>query len=254
MVYNFNVLAKVKFSCIEPLSLDNVRVMTNIIEIQSIREVLPFLDDRTHLFFDLDNTILTSVSEFGGERWEKFMVEHFVETGMNRKEASNRATHLWKAVQTVSEIQFVEEETHAILKGLKHTCFAITARDFAFRSVTEKQLDHLNVQFSSCNAPFTLNEPDYARGVFYCGDIPKGKVLKWYADHHPGCRIVLVDDLRIHLETAAEHLDSFIGLRYGFLDERKAKYNPCEITKLLGKIITHPQANHFLKRTCDFGI
>lgn len=222
--------------------------MAKIVEIRSIREILPFLDENTHLFLDLDNTILTSVSEFGGDPWERFMVEHFIQNGMEKKEAAERASHFWKAIQTVSEIQFVEKDTGPLIKQLKKPFFSITARDFSFRSVTEKQLDYLNIQLCDCTAPFSLNEPDYARGVFYCGASPKGKVLKWYADHYPKCRIVLVDDYRNHLEVATQYLDSFLGLRYGFLDERKAKYNPCEITKLLGKALTHPQASHFLRR------
>ncbi len=241
------------FCCIEGLPVDNFRVMAEIIEISSIREVHRFLDHKTHLFLDLDNTILTSVSEFGGEGWEKFMIAHFVESGMSPKEAHTCATHLWKAVQTVSEIEFVEDETNTFINALQHPCFAITARDFAFRAVTRGQLNALNIQFSRCNTPFTLNEPDYSEGVFYCGDVPKGKVLRWYADHHPGCRIVLVDDLRPHLEKASEFLDNFVGLRYGFLDDRKARYSPCEVTKLLGRLITHPEAKLFLKKVCDFG-
>jgi hypothetical protein len=222
--------------------------MTKILEIHSIQEVLPFLDDKTHLFLDLDNTVLTSVSEFGSERWERFLINHFMQMGMTKKEATDRGCQLWKAVQTVSDIQFVEEETASFIKQIKHPIYAITARDFSFRAVTEKQLDSLDILFSDCTAPFTLNEPDYARGVFYCGYTPKGKVLKWYADHHPGCRIILVDDYRSHLETAAEHLDTFLGLRYGFMDQRKDNYQPCEATKLLGKVFSHPEAHLHLRK------
>lgn len=218
-----------------------------IVEIHSIQEVPQYLDEKTHLFLDLDNTVFTSCSEFGSERWERFMTAHLIQTGISEKEAIDRASHLWKAVQTVSEIQFVENNTHEVLKKLNNPIFAITARDFTFRSVTEKQLDQLGVQFSECTAPFTLNEPDYGRGVFYCGYTPKGKVLKWYADHHPGCKIVLVDDILSHLEAAANYLDSFIGLRYGHLDERKSKYQPCEVTKLLGRLFSHPEASHHLR-------
>lgn len=225
--------------------------MAKIIEIRTIAEVLPFLNENTHLFLDLDNTILTSVSEFGGERWERFMIDHFMQHGLTHHEAIGRASHLWKAIQTVSDIQFVEKETEKFIRQLKLPFFCITARDFSFRSVTEKQLDHLNIQFCDCKAPFTLNEPDYARGVFYCGDTPKGKVLKWYADHYPNSHIVLVDDYLSHLEKATEYLTHFTGLRYGFLDERKAKYNPCEITKLLGRVVMHPEASRFLRKVIE---
>lgn len=224
-----------------------------MIEIKSIRELLPFVDAKTHVFLDLDNTILTSVSEFGSEGWEQFLVNVFRQNGMNEEDAVEKGSHIWKAVQTVSDIQFVEEETAQVIKGLKRPLFCITAREFPFRAVTERQLDFLNVRFSECRVPFSLNEPEQAKGVFYCGGTPKWKVLQWYAAHHPGCKIILVDDLSRHVEAAAENLESFIGLRYGYLDDRKSKYVPCEATKLMGRLVSHPHASHFLKKGCDYG-
>jgi len=231
----------------------NIDPMTNnLFEIQSIREILPYLDDQTHLFLDIDNTLLTSVSEFGSERWERFMIDHFISQGIPEDEAVSRGCHLWKAVQTVSEIQWVEDETQAIIQAFhekKRPVFAITARDLELRTVTENQLASLGLQFSDCKVPFPLEPGGYFGGVFYCGDVPKGTVLKNYLELHDCSRLVLVDDYRSHLEIAAKMLDQrFIGLRYAFLDKRKSNYNPCEITKLMGKIFTHRAASQFLLR------
>ena len=218
-----------------------------IIEIHSLTEVAQHLSDETHLFLDLDNTLFTSRSEFGSERWERFMIDHFIREGVTEKEAIERASHLWKAVQTVSEIEFVEEQTHEIVQKLRQKgrpLFAITARDFLFRSVTEAQLSQLGLHFSECRAP----QGPYSKGVFYCGHIPKGQILNLYAKKHHPPHIVLVDDYRSHLEAALDVLEApFTGLRYGFLDGRKSSYIPCEITKLFGKIFTHPKASHFLR-------
>jgi len=203
-----------------------------IIEIHSILEVLPFLDADTHLFLDLDNTLLTSVLEFGSERWEKYLIQHFVQEGISEKEAIERACEIWKAVQAVSPIQLVETEA---VKLLSHNpVFAITARDVGFRSVTEEQLASLNLQF---------------KDVFYCGFTPKGDVLQSYIERHNPKRIVMVDDYPSHLEYAEKKLTvPFVGLRYGHLDERKANYKPCEVTKLLGKLVIHPEASQFLRK------
>jgi hypothetical protein len=227
--------------------------MAKIVEIQSIREVLNFVDEQTHVFLDLDNTILTCVAEFGSDSWEQFLVKLFKQNGMSQEDAQEKGAHLWKAVQTVSDIRFVEEETRWVIQQLKGPFFAITAREFAFRFVTEKQLEFLGVQFSDCQVPFTLNEPDHAKGVFYCANVPKWKVLQWYVQHHPGCKILLVDDLAHHIEAAAANLESFVGLRYGYLDKRKASYIPCEVTKLMGRLVSHPHATHFFKKGCDHG-
>ncbi len=221
-----------------------------VFEIQSIQEVLPFLQVDTHLFLDLDNTLLTSCSEFGSERWERFMIQHFIQEGVPEEQAIARASHLWKAVQTVSPIQFVEKSTESTTRHLQtktSACFVITARDYSFRAVTEEQINYLNLQFSQCK-PLPIEPAKYANGIFYCGDVPKGVVLKAYAEHHQCKHIVMVDDYRSHVEMAAEIIHiPFTGLRYGFLDERKAKYTPCEITKLLGKIFNHKEACRFLR-------
>jgi hypothetical protein len=221
----------------------------NIFEIHSLWEVLPHLEKDTPLFLDVDNTLLTSVSEFGSDRWERFMIELFVDLGMKQGEATRRACQLWKAVQTVSDIQLVEKDVKEIFASHAHPIFAITARDPELRPVTKDQLAFLGLRFSELPKPFDFSPGVYEQGVFYCGDVPKGAVLKAYAELHPCSKIVLVDDYLSHLTTAAEILTiPFVGLRYGHLDERKAKYQPCEITKLLAKLLTHKQASQFLRR------
>jgi hypothetical protein len=223
--------------------------MKTIHEIRSIQELPKYLNPDSHIFLDIDNTLMTTASEFGSEPWERFMIEHFVKEGIPRKEATDRASGLWKAVQTVSDIHFVEDQTQKIFQQLQgRPIFAITARDPEFIPVTEKQLSHLGLQFSQCKAPFPLEPAQYSKGVFYCGYVPKGKVLQWYASQHPCSHILMVDDYRSHLEGAVELLSiPFTGLRYGFLDNRKLKYTPCEATRLLSKVFTHPTASHFLK-------
>lgn len=226
-------------------------MVKHILEIGSIGEVLPHLDEKTHLFLDVDNTLFTSISEFGSEPWERFMIQHFIREGVPEKEAANRASKIWKAVQIVSEIQFVEPMTQKVVQEMQKLnipIFAITARDPEFQAVTEAQLASLGLKFSECKSPFNLEGAHYANGVFYCSDVPKGKVLKWYSELQPRSRIVMVDDYRSHLETAVELLDiPFTGLRYGFLDSRKSNYSPCEATKLLGKVFTHRDASRFLR-------
>lgn len=222
----------------------------NIFEIHSLAEVIPHLDNETALFVDIDNTLLTSVSEFGSERWERFLIQLFTDLGMTPHQATRRACQLWKAVQTVSDIQLVEQPAvRELLARRAHPIFAITARDPELQQVTEDQLAFLGLHFSELKVPFSFDPGRYHKGVFFCGDVPKGEVIKSYAKLHPCGKVVLVDDYRSHLETAATLLDvPFVGLRYGYLDERKARYTPCEATKILGKMLTHKTASQFLLR------
>lgn len=226
--------------------------MMHITEIHSIRQTLDFLDEESHVFFDIDNTLLTSVHDFGGERWEHFMIQHFIEEGATEEDASERASHIWKAVQIISDIQIVEPDAVEVIEHLHqkgHPVFAITARSPEFYKVTEEQLSRLNLKFCQTKMNDSFAPAGYVSGVFYCGKVSKGEVLKAYAKLHQCSRILLIDDLQRHLDSAAQHLEiPFTGLRYAHLDDRKMRYIPDAITKMIIKVFNHPEACSFLKK------
>lgn len=224
-----------------------------IIEIQHIEQLLGYLDEKTHVFFDIDNTILMPIHDFGSEHWERFLTKYFVSEGVPEKEAFNRASHVWRAVQSVSEIKLVEEALtsqvfHKVQKeNFPH--FAITARSVDFSSVTQNQLLSLNIHFPKIDQKYSLLHPaDYSEGVFYCGDTSKGDVLNSYIEIHSPKKIVMIDDNIGHLEIAQKLLGiDFIGLRYAHLDHHKKRYTPDPISKLLFKVFNHPIACKYLK-------
>lgn len=227
--------------------------MKKIIEIDSIEKVLEHLDPDTHLFWDIDNTLLMPTHDFGSEHWENTLSRHFIEEGVEEQKAIQRASHLWRAIQSVSEIKLVEPNTANIfLQAQKkgHPHFAITARSSDFHEVTLKQLQSLGIHFPGGKHLYNLPEQaHYFQGVFFCGDILKGEVLQAYIDVHRCRRIVMVDDNRRHLEKAVEILPiPFIGLRYGYLDTHRKNYTPDPISKLLFKAFNHPLACKYLKR------
>lgn len=230
-----------------------VEMRREIIEIQHIEQMLSFLDEKTHVFFDIDNTIIMPIHDFGSEHWENFLAKHFMSEGVPEKEAINRASHLWRAVQSVSEIQLVEEAVtakvfnHVKEQGLPH--FAITARSSDFGSVTRHQLESLNIHFPKHKHIYSLEHPaDFSDGVFYCGDVWKAAALQAYIDIHSPSKIVMIDDNIGHLEKAVQLLPiEFIGLRYSHLDPKKKRYTPDPISKLLFKVFNHPIACKYLK-------
>ena len=197
-------------------------------EIHSMGEVLGFLEEGTALFFDLDYTILRPVFEFGSDGWESYLAAELKRSGVPEGTAVKRACELWKAVQAVSEIDWVEKETAEVISKARERnvpIFAITARSFDMKPVTQTQLLSLGIQFDS-------KHPDeragvYAEGVFYCGDLAKGGVLKAFT----------ADTLEI----------PFVGLRYGRLDAHRKQYAPDIGTEIFGKILRHPLALQFLK-------
>lgn len=193
------------------------------------------LSEGTHLFFDLDNTILTTIHDFGSGSWEVFMIDHFMKEGDSAEKAIDRANSLWKAVQMVSTVRLVEEETARVVRQMQkeYPVLAITARSPELAQLTENQLNSLGIQFP--------------QGIFYCGNDSKGEVLKSYVERSNCPRIVLVDDTNEHLKSAAEHLSiPFKGLRYKCMDYHKNSYVPDEVSLLLCKVFINPEACKYL--------
>ncbi len=218
-------------------------------EIHSMGEVLGFLEEGTALFFDLDYTILRPVFEFGSDGWESYLAAELKRSGVPEGTAVKRACELWKAVQAVSEIDWVEKETAEVISKARERnvpIFAITARSFDMKPVTQTQLSFLGIQFDTKHSYERAGV--FAEGVFYCGDLAKGGVLKEFTALHPCSKIVLVDDTAAHLHIAADTLEiPFVGLRYGRLDAHRKQYAPDIGTEIFGKILRHPLALQFLK-------
>lgn len=224
-----------------------------IIEIQSIQEVLKHLDPKTHYFLDIDNTLLMPKQDFGSEHWENFLTKHFIQEGVPEEEAINRASDIWKSIQTVSEIRLVEPHTLKVIQTLRESgcpVFAITARSIELRKVTQGQLAHLGIELCHSEKDYLLDKPVvFSNGVFFCCGFNKGKAIRSYVDVHQCSKIVMVDDNIAHLENAAKSLQiEFTGLRYGHLDHHKKKYVPCSVSTLLYKVFNHPEACKFLKK------
>ncbi len=224
-----------------------------IIEITSIQEILKHLDPNTHFFFDIDNTLLMPKQDFGSEHWENFLFRHFLAEGVPEEDAFNRASDIWKAIQTVSEIRFVEPQTLKVVQTLReHGCpvFAITARSVELRRVTQGQLAHLGIEFCHSEKDYILEKPvAFSNGVFFCSGFNKGQAIRSYVDVHQCSKIVMVDDNIVHLENAVKALEiEFTGLRYGYLDHHKKKYVPDSVSTLLYKVFNHPEACKFLKK------
>lgn len=227
--------------------------MKQVSEIQSIKDVLHHLDSDTHLFLDVDNTLLAPTRDFGSEHWEHFVAHHFMEKGIPEAEAFNRSSDIWKAIQTVIEIDFAEPHTAEVIEHVRAMgcpVFAITARSYEFFKVTHRQLGFLGIEFSESQEEYMLANPAvFSKGVFFCGGYNKGQVIKSYVDVHQCKKIVMVDDNVGHLRNALEALEiPFVGLRYGYLDKRKKNYVPDEVSRLLCQVFIHPEAAKFLKR------
>lgn len=239
--------------------------MTHFIgDLHSLHDLLEHItDSKTLLFLDIDNTLIEPYQNIGSEQWERHVAKEYMMGGMDEKTALLKASYLWKAIQMVIRVQFIEQGIPELLaevekRGVLTTL--LTARSDDVVEVTHRQLEMIGLNFAREGREkrrFVLNETEfghYEKGVLFCNGFNKGKVLKEYLKFHKDLdkTIVMVDDKLENIQNAKEALLAlgcrFKGFRFGLLDEKVNNYCPDEMGALLHKVFNHPHAIDFLSK------
>ncbi|MBF8263083.1 MAG: putative rane protein [Parachlamydiales bacterium] len=225
-----------------------------IYEIKTILELIPHLDDDCWLFLDLDNTIIESVNEFGSDAWEKSLIQQHLAMGVSEEIAHQRSSLIWSAMQTVSPVRLVQQEIRELFDFIhkKNIPYKfLTARSKAIINTTERQLDFIGIHQSFSEPEdllFEENKCVVCKGkVIYCSDTSKGSVLQQFFKIKgiiPN-KVIFVDDCISHLlnaQSVLESINSFVGLRYGYLDEKMKSYQPDTITEIINQVFLNVEA------------
>lgn len=198
-------------------------------EIKTIREALrqKRISYDTWFFVDLDNTVMESKLELGGDQWFTAMLKHAKKMIPDDKQlAFQTVIVIYHELQAHVRVQAVEQHIVGIIKALQDIgipIFAITARDASIGPSTVRQLRDIGIDFSR-NIPEDI--PDIEQGIIYCNGKNKGDKLKAFFDKikRLPAHIACFDDKGSHLEdelkVAVESNVRFNGWRYGFLDEK----------------------------------
>ncbi|MCC5792899.1 MAG: DUF2608 domain-containing protein [Legionellaceae bacterium] len=200
-------------------------------EILTIKTALKNISYETWLVLDLDNTVMESVLEVGSDQWLTNLVDYAVKI-LDQKEGMRLALLIYGAVQAHVRAKAVELEIVKIIKALQDIgipVLALTARDIAIKQYTIRQLETIGIDFSrNC---IKVNDPSYEEGIIFCNGKNKGQVWQKVIEkcpNHPR-HIVMLDDKIRHLERmliVAKTLKiNFLGLRYGFLDEKISAFD-----------------------------
>ncbi len=229
-----------------------------ICEIRAIDEVIAHLDVDAFVFFDLDNTLIESIHPLGSDSWERHLIQQYLEMGFPKEKSFSRASLLWSAIQVVSAVRFVEERIVHLLTLLDQRSIVyeiLTARSADLIQTTEKQLKSLGIDWPGAPTEYismSNNQRAVRKGkIIYCSEHSKGEVLENYFRARSSFpkKVVLIDDRIEHLIRAEEVLGprcTFIGMRYGFLDQRHEDYEPDAAARLINEVFLNPEANRFL--------
>jgi hypothetical protein len=236
-----------------------------IVEIKSMKEVIPYINSRTLIVFDIDNTILEPVQTLGTDQAFGYWVEQEVKKGKPKDVAVVETFKKAMLVAPVSEVRAVERKTPEFIAALQSSglpVVALTARPGNWVRGTLKQLASLNVSFKH-SAPrlpkARYQHADYADGVlFLAHPSNKGDALVEYvrATGIEPTRILFIDDKVNNVESVEKSLNEtsyeHASFRYGAADERVAAFNPLilqtewrEFLKT-GRFISDDQAAYLL--------
>jgi len=208
-------------------------LFSQILEIKNIKEIKKHLNKYELVLFDLDNTIMEPIQELGSDQWFNYQFKKYENSGLDRNVALDTALLDWYEIQAITKVKFVEKDIKTILDNLhkKNTLvMGLTTRDHSFSLAAIKQLDSLKIDLSK-TAPkketfYFENGVLYKKGILFAKGIEKGKVLAQFLKKIKFMpkSIVFIDDKLKHLDEVEKFCDKFkikfLGLRYGYLDEK----------------------------------
>ena len=209
-------------------SLANFSILAEIIEIKHFHEILNYVKPGSVVLLDIDNTLLephTSHNNIGSDQW----FTHLMQTNSNFEHVLN----LYCSAILTTHMQAVEQTIPEILKSIQQqaTLFGFTMRSIILAPCTVERLAHNNITLSTQipDKGFMINGKDPVmvyHDIIFCQGKKNGETLFTVLDAYgitPAC-IVMIDDKRNYLESVERECEKygikFIGLRYGYLDEK----------------------------------
>jgi hypothetical protein len=213
-------------------------IQAEIIEVNSFDEITKYVADDTLVILDIDDTLLIPVQTLGTDVW--FCDRHARHKAtLPPEEALDRALAEWEGIRHLTEVKLVEPSTNEVVAELQKTnvVMGLTTQGLALATRTEQQLKKLGIDLRR-SAPsqedyYFINQHGvlYRAGILFTSGTPKGPALMKLLnqmDYHPK-RVVFINDKKTHLADVEKSMDEagieFIGLRYGFSDDRVKNYN-----------------------------
>jgi hypothetical protein len=225
----------------------SISIFANIVEHADFACILNYIKQEdchknTLVILDIDNTIATLDKPFqllGDVAWIEYEYNKLIQQGLNVKEPEAQILPFFFELTHYIELKPVEATTVAIIKQLQEagiTVIACTMRSIDIIDRTIEQLKTIGIDFT--NSAFGYEElfghnPRfcYKNGIIFCHGGDKGITLNYVLEHfwHTPTKVIVIDDKEKYLHQIKQvlHPDiEFIGIRYGYLDEKVAQFDP----------------------------
>lgn len=198
-------------------------LFAEIREIARLNEILPLLESRTLVVFDIDNTLLEASQQLGSVAWADYMVADFERKGISHREAMEIESVLWTAIQPHIAVRPVDPETVQVLNQIhkqKSSILCLTSR-------TPQELDHTLSQLNSIGIAFT------SENILFCTPHRlKSEALLAFLHQcklHPD-GVIFIDDKYSHVCDVHRGLEEkgifCMGLRFNGADRQHLEFDP----------------------------
>lgn len=202
-------MAKILGSCLRVFFVLFSFLHAEIIEIDRMEQILPYIDKTTWVLFDLDNTLIESELQLGRPKWFFYEVEKLTAKGLDYKTAVLDRYPEWIRCQNICPIRPPEPEIPSIVLQVQQSAgavFGLTARHPPISTTTLKQLAYIGIDFTF-SAPFcppleTQTPTHWQGGVLFISDFnSKGDVFRKWLELSPirPSKVVFIDDGKNHL-------------------------------------------------------
>lgn len=241
-----------------------------ILEIDQIDDVRPFITQKTLCLFDIDDTLIDNPLSVGSPPWRNWV----------KSKVSNFNTHfamydaLTLYIAKSAPYKAMEPTTAKLISDLQQSgvaVFAFTARGRTQWYTTEiegvdrftkEQLDHAGIDFTKTHIPQELHSLEstyFNDGIIFAQHIKKGDLLKHlFKDlNYMPPLIVFVDDKLDQVQSVEAAVKEagipFIGFWYRRSESDRANFNPhaaniqLEALLLRGEIIADEEALEMAK-------
>lgn len=208
-----------------------------------IRDMLKFTDEETLVVTDLNHVLMETTQVLGSDHWAAYEVKRqMAETGATKLEVLHKMVPMWHHILMESEFKPVEPTTAGVIRKLQQQgnyVVGLTARYIEMAYPTVKQLQFIGIDlklYSLSNLDHEIEggfSAKYVEGVIFVGlKNDKGETLMRLLDQlgHKPKKILFIDDKEKNLHSVSAACEKrgipFVGLRYGYLDEAGAKFDP----------------------------
>lgn len=186
---------------------------TEIKQIKKLKDLNKYLTSPSLVFFDIDNTLLTTRQTMGSDQWFYWhMMQHSIDATLP----------LYHRAQQITKVRLIEKDTPNIIGKLrtKHLVFAMTSRSKELIKPTCEQIRSIGVTFDcpqrllnrkSEQSPYLQKR--YHNGIFFTNGRCKGQFFEIIYKHLEKTtnekqelprHAVLIDDTPSKLEAFAK--------------------------------------------------